>query len=79
MTNIGGHADLSYVKGIHNIKTGIQYDHTFLTENDAFGIVDPTLNPVCLNADGSAVTIPSLTDPAGCTGQYNRIPISCRC
>ena len=49
LTNIGGHADLSYVNGIHNIKTGISYDHTFLTEKDRFGIVDPTLNPPCLN------------------------------
>ena len=68
LTNVGGHADLSYVNGIHNIKTGIQYNHTFLTEKDAFGIVDPTLNPVCFNADGSPFTGPSLTDPAGCTG-----------
>jgi len=68
LTNIGAHADLSYVNGIHNIKTGISYDHTFLTEKDAFGIVDPTLNPPCLNADGSPYTDPSLTNPAGCTG-----------
>ena len=68
LTNVGGHADLSYVNGIHNIKTGIQYNHTFLTEKDAFGIVDPTLNPVCFNADGSPFTGSSLTDPAGCTG-----------
>jgi len=68
LTNIGGHADLSYVNGIHTIKMGIQYDHTFLTEKDAFGIVDPTLNPVCLNADGSPFTGSSLTNPAGCTG-----------
>jgi hypothetical protein len=68
LTNIGGHADVSYVNGIHNIKTGIQYDHTFLTEKDAFGIVDPTLNPVCFNADGSPYTGPSLTNPTGCRG-----------
>ena len=74
LTNIGGHADLSYVNGIHNIKTGIQYDHTFLTEKDAFGIVDPTLNPPCLNADGSPFTGSSLTDPAGCTGELQPNP-----
>ncbi len=56
------------MNGIHNIKTGISYDHTFLTENDRFGIVDPTLNPPCLNSDGSPFTDPSLTDPAGCSG-----------
>ena len=74
LTNVGGHADLAYVAGIHNIKTGIQYSHTFLTEKDAFGIVDPTLNPVCLNADGSPFTDPSLTDPNGCTGQLQPNP-----
>jgi hypothetical protein len=74
LTNVGGHADLSYVNGIHNIKTGIQYDHTFLTEKDAFGIVDPTLNPVCLNADGSPFTGPSLMYPSLCTGQLQANP-----
>ncbi|HVZ17471.1 MAG TPA: TonB-dependent receptor, partial [Terriglobales bacterium] len=74
LTNIGGHADLSYVNGIHNIKTGISYDHTFLTEKDRFGIVDPTLNPVCLNADGSPFTDPSVTDPAGCIGDLQPNP-----
>jgi hypothetical protein len=68
LTNIGGHGALSYVNGIHNIKAGISYDHTFLTEKDRFGIVNPVLNSVCLNADGSPDTDPSLTDPAGCTG-----------
>jgi len=68
LANIGGHADVSYVNGIHNIKTGISYDHTFLTERDRFGIVNPILNAPCLNADGSSNTDPSLSDPAGCTG-----------
>ena len=39
-----------------------------------FGIVDPTLNPPCLNADGSPFTDPSLTDPAGCTGDLQPNP-----
>ncbi|MGA2606639.1 MAG: TonB-dependent receptor [Terriglobia bacterium] len=42
LTNAGLRSDLSYVKGIHNIKAGITYEHTFLTENDSLGIVDPT-------------------------------------
>jgi hypothetical protein len=41
---MGAHADLAYVKGIHDIKAGIRYSHTFLTEKDSFGIVDPTFN-----------------------------------
>jgi hypothetical protein len=38
---------VSYSKGIHNIKAGITYEHTFLTEDDEFGIVNPTLIPNC--------------------------------
>ena len=44
LTNVGLRSDVSYVKGIHNIKAGITAEHTFLTEDDGFGIVDPTFN-----------------------------------
>jgi len=66
LTNAGLRANLAYVKGIHNIKTGITFEDTVLTEKDAFGIVDPTFNAVCLNPDGSPDTNPLLTDPAQC-------------
>ena len=36
------------MKGIHNVKAGVVYEQTFLTENDHFGIVDPTFNAPCL-------------------------------
>jgi len=42
LTNVGARTNVSYVKGIHNIKAGVTYEQTFLRENDAFGIVDPT-------------------------------------
>ncbi|PYV13036.1 MAG: hypothetical protein DMG21_22080, partial [Acidobacteria bacterium] len=74
LTNAGGRADVSYVKGVHNIKVGINYMQTFLTEGDGFGIVDPTFNPVCLNVDGSPNTDPTLTDPANCTGPLQPNP-----
>ena len=57
---------MSYLKGIHNLKIGAEYEHTLITEKDAFGLVDPTANSPCLNADGSGNTNPSLTDPAAC-------------
>lgn len=44
LMNAGLHSDFSYVKGIHNLKLGGQYEQTFLNENDSLGIVDPTLN-----------------------------------
>ena len=43
LTNAGARTDYSYVKGIHNIKIGATFEHTFLTENDSFGIVNPGL------------------------------------
>jgi hypothetical protein len=45
LTNAGLRSAVSYVKGIHNFKAGVNYEHTFLTENDTFGIVDPTFLP----------------------------------
>ena len=74
LTSTGGHADVAYVKGIHDLKAGVMLEHTFLTENDSFGIVDPTLNAVCSNADGSPNTIPGLTDPANCAAPLQANP-----
>jgi len=71
LTNAGAHASLSYVKGINNVKMGVTYEHTFLTENDQFGIVNPAVNAVCLNADGSLDTNPTTTNPAACGGVFN--------
>ena len=45
LTNAGLRSDISYVKGMHNIKAGITYEQTFLTEKDSLGIVDPTFLP----------------------------------
>jgi hypothetical protein len=74
LTNAGARASLSYVKGIHNIKVGATYEHTFLTERDNFGVVDPTANAVCLNLDGSPNTDPTVTDPGQCTGSLQPNP-----
>jgi hypothetical protein len=74
LTNAGLRANLSYVRGIHNIKVGATWEHTFLTENDTFGIVDPTANAVCLNTDGSPYTGAGLTDPAQCSGPLQANP-----
>jgi Carboxypeptidase regulatory-like domain len=66
LTNVGARTSVSYVKGIHNIKAGVSYEDTILQENDSFGIVDPTLNAVCLNSDGSPDTNPLITSPSQC-------------
>ncbi len=74
LTNAGARASVSYVSGIHNIKVGVQYEQTLLTERDSFGLVDPTINAPCLNADGSPDTDPTLTNPNGCTGALQQNP-----
>jgi hypothetical protein len=73
LTNAGGRASISFVKGVHNFKAGIQYEQTRLLENDHIGIVDPTFNPVCDAADGSIVTNPLITNPAAC-GTFGYTP-----
>lgn len=55
LTNAGLHSDLSYVRGINNIKFGVLYSQTFLRENDTLGIVSPTFNSPCVNNSGNPV------------------------
>lgn len=43
LTNTGVRSSVTYVRGAHNLKIGAQYEQTFLTENDGFGIVNPGL------------------------------------
>jgi hypothetical protein len=66
LSNLGLRSDISYVKGIHNLKAGGTYQHTFLRENDSLGIVDPTLNAPCLDATGAPVI--GFNDPSQCAG-----------
>ena len=49
LLNTGIHSDLSYAKGVHNLKIGGMYQQTFLRENDQIGLVDTTLNSPCLD------------------------------
>jgi hypothetical protein len=66
LANAGVRSDLSYVKGIHNIKAGVNYQQTFLTENFTLGIVAPLLNSPCLNASNDPVA--GFNDPTQCAG-----------
>jgi Carboxypeptidase regulatory-like domain len=78
LTNAGLRTDLSYVKGIHQIKGGVTYEQTFLNEYDTIGIVDPTFNAPCItDVYGTSsvnpypwVAVPGLTaaDCSGLTG-----------
>ncbi|HUO27539.1 MAG TPA: TonB-dependent receptor [Candidatus Aquilonibacter sp.] len=72
LTNAGLRSDISYVKGIHNLKAGVTYEQTLLNENDMLGIVDPTFNAPCLDANNNPVWIGSTpsfpNDPSQCAG-----------
>jgi len=52
LTNTGVRSNVSYVKGIHNLKAGAVYEQTFLREQDGLGIVDPTFLPSLSAASG---------------------------
>jgi hypothetical protein len=67
LTNAGIRSDISYVKGIHNIKAGATYEQTFLTENDSFGIVDPALLPSLTDASGNPCQVSGVNVAAPCT------------
>ncbi len=68
LTNWGTRADISYANGMNNLKLGLQIMQTRLNENFAFGLTDPTFNPVCLTAAGEPVATPSITNVAACKG-----------
>jgi hypothetical protein len=75
LTNTGIRSDLSYLKGVNNIKAGVTYEQTFLNEDDTVGIVDPTYNAPCITFSNDqqqwvAARAPGITSPSQCTGAY---------
>ena len=55
LTNAGSRGDITYTRGINNIKAGAVYEQTFLRENDDIAIVDSALNAPCLDTSGNPV------------------------
>jgi hypothetical protein len=72
LTDTGVHADLSYVRGIHNVKLGGNYSQTFLRENDLLGVVDPMLNAPCVNFFGNS--LPGYSAQSQCVGLNSANP-----
>ncbi len=68
LTNAGIRATVSYVKGKNNIKAGINFG-TGAFRKRQFADVNPTVNAVCLNADGSFDTNPLFNNPQRAVGQ----------
>jgi Carboxypeptidase regulatory-like domain/TonB-dependent Receptor Plug Domain len=67
LTNAGIRSDISYVKGIHNVKAGVTYQHTFLDENDSLGIVDPALLGTLTDTAGNPCFVNNVALAAPCT------------
>lgn len=69
LLNAAVHADLSYAKGINNMKIGAQYGQTFLRESDSLGIVDPiySLSAPCVDPETGA-PVEGYSDPSRCPG-----------
>ena len=63
LTNAGLRSDISYVKGIHNIKAGVTFEHTFLHENDRIGTVDPAFSALFNQLDVNGSPIPNPANP----------------
>jgi carboxypeptidase family protein len=63
LTNVGLRSDLSYVKGVNNIKVGGTFQHTFLTEKFNFGITDPNFIPSLGCPNGNPVPDPCAVLP----------------
>jgi hypothetical protein len=68
LTNTGVRSDLSYVRGVHNIKIGGTYTQTFLNENDTLGVVNNLFNAPCVDANGNPVY--GFSNPSQCTGAH---------
>jgi Carboxypeptidase regulatory-like domain len=66
LTNAAVHSDLSYVKGIQNLKIGAQYGQTFLDENDSLGVVNSIYNAPCVDVNGNP--LPGYSGPTACDG-----------
>ncbi|MDQ2945836.1 MAG: TonB-dependent receptor, partial [Acidobacteriota bacterium] len=66
LTNYGVKADLSYVRGGHNIKLGTQLMQTRLKESFNIGVTDPLFNSVCVDSEANPVALPSVTNQSSC-------------
>ena len=67
LTNGGLRSDLSYVKGIHNVKIGATYQQTFLSENDHLGIVDNAFLPSQTDTNGNPCFVNNVAVDSPCT------------
>jgi Carboxypeptidase regulatory-like domain len=66
LTSTGFRSDLTYSRGRHTVKGGVQLQVTPLTEAFSTGLTDPAFNSPCVDANGAPVGNPALTSPTQC-------------
>ncbi len=66
LRNFGFKGDLSYTKGHHNLKVGLQVMQTQLREGFNLGVTDPLFNAICVDGDGNPLILPGVANPALC-------------
>jgi hypothetical protein len=59
LLNAGVRSDVSYVRGIHNLKAGVVYQQWFLDERDTLGTVDPFFSAFFFQLDANGNPIPN--------------------
>ena len=67
LMNMGLRSDISYVKGVHNLKAGVTFEHTLLRENFNFGLTDPAFLPSSVDANGNPCFVGGVAVAAPCT------------
>jgi hypothetical protein len=67
LENAGLRSDVSYVKGIHNLKIGATYQQTFLNEDNRLGIVDSGFLPSLTDTLGNPCFVAGVALDAPCT------------
>ena len=66
LTSTGLRSDLTYSRGRHTVKGGVQLQITPLSEAFRTGLTDPAFNSPCVDASGTPVANPALTSPGQC-------------
>ena len=66
LTSTGFRSDLTYSRGRHTAKGGVQLQVTPLSEAFNTGLTDPAFNSPCVDSNGVPVPDPSLTSTSQC-------------
>jgi hypothetical protein len=67
LANVGFRGDITHTHGINNIKAGVTYQQTFLTENFQIGIVDPNYLSGLVDPNGNPCFVGGVALDAPCT------------